>query len=945
MLRLEAWRHGASIQIEKIDGSIFEPITFGGTHLSCESQQGAITRLEVREAAAQFSWRNLFKRGTARWLERLTLDGVTGKMTFPLEAGPGGHRFDLRQWLPHGGAAPGPGRIEAREVDFVLQTNGDYVRIQEARCTLSESEPGTFAAGQLVVKQPWLHRTFRDLRGTTKIEGPEIEITGIELEPGVKLERIAAELDQLARGSLNAVGQLAAFDGVVRFETRTLPKERPFVAELTATFAQINVAKLVSFLALPNAAGGTIKDGKFTFRGSPHQPTSASATLRLDATNFQWDARQWDSLVLGARLMNGRIEMPQLSLIQGQNRLDLDGEFALPEAGRHWWQSAFDARIKAKIEDLTAISALMLPEFRYAAGKATIDGSVRGRDEKFDGQLIVTGSHLQWRSAPIDELHAALKLNGNELHIANLSIFNDGDFVRGRGVVNILGPMQYWGELRAAVQDLGTYAALLQPPIVPEPLAGGATIDWNGEGSAKGHTGSFLARLNKLRSLGATASLLHPINASLEGSYSPGRMLFSQFALSDDESSFSANVAVGDKALSLKTIKLRHKQHLWLEGDAVLPLDLWRAWPNTSIASLLDDTAETAVNLTAYNLSLREASALTGWSFPIEGVIAGNLVANGRLGALATSGKLTLARGRIPLGWSGSAFTGVEGGVTFQGQTMTLDQLAGRHPTGDFRASGSVDFASVRDPRVKLALVSDRTSLVSFQGQGSVTLVLALKTTVEGPMSAAGVRGDARPLSVEFGSMPDLKALWVEGAPRSFPELFTPIPDVLERWSFDLACVTTEPLALEANGGRVAINARMAGPGAELQWSGKVSFSQMAATAGAAPLNIEEGMLDFRPGLPANPTIALAVSGTIHGAPFTTHFSGPLSHFVRDTNCAPPLTAAAIRDFIVGDELPAHADGARFSLQVPAILTGGAEVYDWPVITEPVPAVPPGVAQ
>ena len=250
-------------------------------------------------------------------------------------------------------------------------------------------------------------------------------------------------------------------------------------------------------------------------------------------------------------------------------------------------------------------------------------------------------------------MHAAVKLNGNEFQITNISLFNNGDYLRGHGVVNIIGDKQYWGEFHAAIEDLAKYSALLQKPIVPEPLAGGAVIDWTGEGSAKGHSGQFSASLRKLRSLGATAALLHPINAEFEGDYAPGMMGFNKFLLSDDDSSFTATVGIVNKALSLQGIRLYNKQALWLEGDAVLPLDLWNAWPNTSLATLLDDKTVSKVNLTAYDLELRDASLLTGWKFPIAGVVRGNLTAEGSLGSLKTSGKFTVNKAQIPIGWSG----------------------------------------------------------------------------------------------------------------------------------------------------------------------------------------------------------------------------------------------------------------------------------------------------
>jgi hypothetical protein len=109
--------------------------------------------------------------------------------------------------------------------------------------------------------------------------------------------------------------------------------------------------------------------------------------------------------------------------------------------------------------------------------------------------------------------------------------------------------------------------------------------------------------------------------------------------------------------------------------------------------------------------------------------------------------------------------------------------------------------------------------------------------------------------------------------------------------------------------------------------------------AGDVTLVVEEGALDFRAGRVRSPTVALAISGAVHGEPFVTHFTGPLSHVLRDTTCAPPLDDAAIRGFLAGTEPGAGADGARFSLQVPAILSGGAQVFDWPEIAAPAAAL------
>ena len=951
-IRGEAWCHGGDVQIGKLEGSLFEPIVLRDSVWTYEGKNGPITRVEVGAATATLNWTSLLPRASGAWFERLALENVTGKLRLPpptenaLPAVPSGFRIPR----PHGRWLALPERVTATGVDFIFESNGDYLRLTRTALTLSSVEAGTISVGEMIVKQPWLRRTFRDVKGSTAIQDGALEIAGLTLEPGVQVTDFSTGLKDFARGQLKFTGRLAAFGGELRANVQTLPKEPRFSIDVAVPFSQIDVAKLAAFLGLSDAAGGTITSGRFTFRGPPQQFAQANAELRFEAANFQWNSRQWDSLVLGAKLLGGRIDVPELALAQGKNRLNLSGEMAVPLPGVEWWRSEFSCDIAAKIENLTEMSALLLPEFKYAAGRANIDGSIRGKDRQFHGQLLVSGSNLRWRSAPIEELHASVKLNGNEYQLTNFSLFNAGDYLRGRGVMNIIGDKQYWGEMHASVQDLAKYAALLDKPILPEPLAGGAFIDWDGEGSAKGHSGKFLARLRKVRSLGATAARLHPINADFEATYSRGGLAFSTFALSDDVSSFTARVGVVNKAVSLQDIRLTHQRDLWLEGDALLPLDLWNAWPNISFAKMLDDQTVGKLHLTASNLSLRETAQLSGMNFPIEGIIRGNVTAEGPLGALKTAGQLTLAKARLPLGWSDAALTGVEGAVAFAGQTLRVEKLTGQHPTGDFSASGEIDFKNLRDPSLQLAVTSARSRLCFFPAaSGGLAAGAALALQLTGPFSGALVRGEAKVWPAGVGGWDRaLAEVLTGGSVREFPPVVTLHGTPWNAWRFDVHG-TADKVSL--GGESMLADIRLTGTGAQPALVGSVSFTAPNAARPSNSISIEpkkvahllQARLDFRDGFPTRPVISAHLAGVVSDEPFAFYLIGlpprPMCFFAG----LPPVTENAVRAAISGEAAARFFLGeSRFSLLVPSDLRENVELAEWPEIkTEPAAAPAP----
>lgn len=942
-LKLEAWRRGASVQFAGIEGSLYEPVILKDLIAIYESANGPVTRVEIQETKAEFDWRALTSRESGGWFQRLTLDGVTGKIHLPI-ANPAPatpKRLELSIPRPKGLWLPQPDRAEARGVDFIFESDGDYVRLQRARFVLSKVEPGEIVAGQLTIKQPWLNRSFRDVKGTTKFDGVTTELAAVTLEPGVQIQNLSARLGELARGRLNLEMQIAAFGGQIRMETQTLPRERQLAFEATGSFSQIGVGPLATFLGLSNAAGGTIKDGNFTFRGAPQNPTKAFARVRLTATNFQWDYRQWDSLTLGATLMDQRLQIPELILHQGHNHLKLNGDFTLPTAQQQWWQNEFAFNIEAKIENLTELSALMLPEFKYAAGKATIDGSVRGKDQQFNGQIIVAGSDLTWRNAPVDELHATLKLNGNELQLQNFSIFNEADYFRGRGVVNILGDKQYWGELKASIADLGKYAAILQEPIVPEPLAGGAIIDWSGEGSAKGHSGKFLAKLAKVRSLGTSASLLHPINAELEGTYAPGTMVFERFSLADDDSSFTANVGVGNKALSLKGIEFKHRGVLELQGDALLPLDVWTAWPKVSLSRLLDDQTVGSVALTAQNLDLHAISQLSGLNFPIEGLVNGSVNASGSLGSIQSSGQFALTKGRIPLGWSGVLLADTEAEIALEGQMLKFGKFSAWSPLGAFGSAGEIDFTNLRDPALKLSMQSSQLRVPLFQGSGEVGLVpseltISFDGQAEGVSSAATFRGAAKVQAAKFDHQTLLlaPARTAETTPLPLHE-----PPVLAwraspwaSWRFEVSCQNDSEAPAIA--GMPALDLQLSGNGAQPVLNGYVQLKDKPLANG---LTVSDGTVSWRNNLAY---VDVRTTGRLLDQEFAAHFAGLLRSPLVFFEYEAPLTEETLRHAFADPFLTLGEFTSKlpFTLIVPAALIGNVELHHWPVIETP--AVP-----
>jgi len=859
-LKIDAFRHGVRLQVGKIDGSIIDPLLLYDLRITHTSAAGTVTQLESAKARATFSWKNLlFRRGVNFWQE-LVLDNVTGTIDLPAEPKQIppekiGKSSDTKQIAP-----AFPATLELRNAKLVLRQNGDNVRLDNLSFRASNVGASEIRIGNFSIKQPWLQTNFANLRGTIALQDSRLTIADIKLEDALVIQNASADLPELLRGRLKMEFALGAFGGSIRGELRNAQRDQHLNFEGSGTFSQISIAQLASFLN--EDADGAIKEGKFTFRGSPRNLPKATFSTRFEATDFRWEKRQWNSFVLGATLINRRLMIPEFQLVQAHNSLSLTGEMAIPENWRAWWQNDFNFKIAAKIGNLSELSALFGPDFANMSGQLAVGGELHGQKQAFNGELSVSGAQLSYRTAPLDKLDATLKLNGNELQIAKAELVHGSDFLRGDGVVNILGEKRYWGEVKASIADLALYSAFMQPPITPQAFAGGLVLDWSGDGSAKAHSGAFTAHLKKIRALGSADA--HPLNLDAEGTYSPESIFFSTFALSDGETNFSARVVANPQSLTLQSLRLTRKNDTWLEGDAQLPLNVWAAWQNPAQAAWWNFESPCKLNLSVQNLSLRETLLLSGKEQPLRGEISGKISSDGTLANLSMNGALQVHKASAAI--APLQLKSGDADLAFAGDAVAVKSLHAVANDFDFTADGAVTLHDVRTPNLALAL-----HMRSFPLTPSPELHIETVPDIhlDGAPETARVSGSVRITSAMLDRKIDVTSLVEQGgsgldAPLS-PLSLAQIP--FPKWQLDFDCIGFAPLTLANSSGNIAPQLHVTGTPTNPRFSGELEVTGFAVSTKDTKLTIDSGALFFSD--PNTPTLMLRAKGITCAVPFS----------------------------------------------------------------------------
>lgn len=952
-LQFKAWRHGRQLSIGKIEGSLFEPILFRDVKVS-SSLNGVTFKTAIRRATAYFSWKALLLHRGEGFFDRLTLEGFHNEVTFEPQAtaaeAKAANRSPARRpaksatpasstgtagstaaapspdrplreqpWLP------APNRLELWDGDLALRMGNRLLVLSGVHFDVSAFAPGAIDIRKLKVEHPRLKKTFTNLHGTTALQGTRLVIADVKLAPDLWLKSLASDIANLSQGQPRVGFDFAAFDGSIRGELVDVSPGKHPNYEIAGSFSQISVNALGAFLDVEEKTGGTIKEGKFSFRGSPHALDQSAFSTRFEAVDFIWGHRQWNSLILGATLVNGRVQIPELQLKQAHNALKLKGELVLPAKGVPWWESEFSFDVAGRIDNLTELSALFGPRFSDTAGKGTIDGSIRGQNKVFSGQLIVAGTQLAYRGAPIDMLNAGIKLDGNEFQVINLELVHGGDFMRGKGGINIFGEKRYWAELNASVGELTDYAPLLQKPIAPAPLAGGVVVQWSGDGTLEAHSGAFTAKFRKLHTTGSKevpATL--PIDAELEGTYAPGHLFLSKCILAHDDTRVETQLAADATTLRLEALKLTQKRAQWLEGSAALPVNLWSWWQAPGVAALAPD-APFKVQLAAKGVQLDEAARLTGHPVPISGILSGTVQTGGTLRQVEMTGSVKLTKGHIPDNPWLPALDNVEAEAELDGHVVRFSKFAARHVLGNFTATGAVDFTQFDAPAFDLAVQGERIPFVADNGwSGRASLDLS----ITGTRKAARVEGSARVVSLKTCPMPDFGPLVSGSSSESLnvpPPTFT-LPKPLDRWHYDIAVASDDAAPLKIGKSEVSANLRLrtrelpekTAPVA-LAATGSTEFTHLPFKSDFATGNVETASFywDRNPedGSLSPVKIAARVAGRTPNLSFIAYYLGPVNHLSSTFLSQPERSDADIRLLLTQGFAPLPIEAQSFKFE------------------------------
>jgi hypothetical protein len=876
--------HGLVVEADKIKARMGSPVVIERLRIRAEDAATSRTAAQIERMEFAMNWPTAMFGKNARLVRlaaledaRLVLDlrsGIEPKETAPMlrmDDSSKKRQAKTRLWFF-------PIKVELSGIEAEVISDEGAFSISNINADFNEAAPGQFSASNMEIRFGGVRQVFAAQKGSTAWKNGEAFLADMTLRNGMTIENLSV---QLARpGGVGVDANAAIFGGFLRGgaffgEWRGEPG-----VDAAVWASGFNFAEVAKFLGLEKSAGGSLREGRFTFRGNPDRPLDAESSLRISAENFRWGERGWETLEAGVSLINRRLSLGELQLKQKENFVSANGEIALGGDWKDVAASPFLLNVSASIQEMSSLGELFGPPFDELVGRMSFSAALNGRSRKVDGFLAVETSGMEIRGRKIESGKLDVLFARGEAKVERLEVWSQGDYLRGQGEVAMESPHTYSGQLQGRVKDLSGYAWL---PDNPLPITeGGTQFRWSGDGTRQAHSGAFNVSVNQL----VTDWSPEGITGRFSGTYSPGNIYFGGFELEKGPATIHLKATLAESGVRLDDFTFLQSKKELASGEFFLPVDPYKLAQGGGLAgSILPDKFVHARLETRGDIAVRELVALFGHQAPLRGLVRGGLTVSGKPSALEIAGGLQ-GRGMqfegstappmdVRLDASASAgIARVNGALTPKG--FPVMGLQAEFPFGLGVGTDGSAYLINPNGELKGAVDIPRTELALLQpflpGISSLSGELSGTTAISGSLSAPRFTGR---LGVRDASV-----------------TFSPVLAPLEKLQADV----------QLSGDQIVLQSATAEMGAgPLKLSGSVAFTDFTNPKYQFTMEGSQILLHRSTDLRLRSDISLNVEGSNEGGKVTGGFrlvDGRLFKRLEITPFIAPTPAQSARPFV-----------------------------------------------
>ena len=698
-----ARQEGLRIEFERIEAPLWRPVVVHKLQIASQADAPFHVLVEASRVEVELNFATLLNRSRGRFLRSLTGETIGVDIRRNLQPSPAPQRFAwriLEVLLAD--------NFKLSGVQLHVENGNTVVDLHNGMLSGNQIEAGTLQATEVTIESPWFRKSFSQVRGATSWQDKRLTVGALTLTRGLDLDAVIIDLSHIGESRLALEMALDAFGGKLRAHISSEDRGDKRTWDVAGAASEISLAQMSDALDLTDRASGSLRGCKFTFRGEATNLREAAATIWAEVTGLTWRDRTADTIMIGASLYNRQVHVEQLFVKQRDNQFNLSGESALPQTWSDWLNPDFHGNIIAAINDLGDFARLFGARASDFAGKIDIAGNVHARERKLAGHLSVSGNSLILFRAPFESLSVELNLKESRLEIEQFDLRRQNDSFRGEANVDFAGERAYTFTFTNSIADIADYTDLIPEPLQRLRLSGSLELNWTGKGNEATYSGTFHARGSGLHPLDFP---IVPFEAEFEGEYSPDKIFFRQFNLSNQHAAFNAFVTIARDYFQLQALRLDLNGKPKLQGNIFLPLALSKLRPPGNWLAALSEDPIFDLDLTLDEMDLGElASAVTGQP-KLSGQAWGNLEVHGKPELLSGRSALHLR----DFSFGNEPRISADGELQAAPETVNLKATATARGSAPLNLEASVPFQlQKRDPGYVLATDRPLSATLTF---------------------------------------------------------------------------------------------------------------------------------------------------------------------------------------------------------------------------------------
>ncbi len=374
----------------RLGGTLYDSFTI--SNISATATGPSVVRdLHVGLIEVRYSIPDLIHKGVSDVLKAVVVRDVKAVID-PSQAPPAtppakpaaskeGGPIQIPPWIPR--------LIELRNIDVVNRSPAGDLNVQGFTFTLLPDQPGELKLQHLSSPATG---TFENISAATQFRDKNFELRGLAINPDISTSLINLDASHIDQDEIGVKVEGDFFGGHTALTSHLHNIRKAATADLDLALDNLSLDRVGTLLKQP--LHGSLQHLSVKFAGDPTSPPTWTGNVALGLDKPGHAANVADKVGLSLTLAGGKLEVPAVTVEDGQTTVHLDANATLPATLAELAKTPAKGHFAVNCPDIAEAATKAGAASAGVAGKATVQGNFDLNTERLTADVSVDGDNI-----------------------------------------------------------------------------------------------------------------------------------------------------------------------------------------------------------------------------------------------------------------------------------------------------------------------------------------------------------------------------------------------------------------------------------------------------------------------------------------------------------------------------------------------------------------------